>query len=56
MRGAYLRSDVFYSFWFRPLSRQHPAFAMYIRGVLFVCLFIVVELVQAKAVVQSSYN
>ena len=41
MRGAYLRSDVFYSFWFQQSSRQHLAFEMYVRGVLFVCLFII---------------
>ena len=41
MCRAYLRSDVFYSFWFRPSSKQHPAFEMYVCGVLFVSLFIV---------------
>ena len=41
MRGAYLRSDVFYSFWFQLSSRQHPAFEMYVCGVLFVSLIIV---------------
>ena len=41
MRGAYQRSNVFYSFWFRPLSSQHSAFEMDVCGVLFVCLFIV---------------
>ena len=41
MCRAYLRSDEFYSFWFQPLSRQHPAFEMYVCGILFVCLFIV---------------
>ena len=40
MRGAYLRSDVYYLFWSRPSSRQNSAFEMYICGVLFVCLFI----------------
>ena len=40
MRRAYMRSDVFYSFWSRPLSRQHPSFEIYVFGVLFVCLFI----------------
>ena len=40
MCGAYLRRDVFYSFWFRPSFRQHPAFEMYVFGVLFICLFI----------------
>ena len=40
MRRAYLHSDVFYSFWSQSSSRQHPAFEMYVRGVLFVCLFI----------------
>ena len=40
MRGAYLRSDVFYSFSFKPSSRQHPVFEMYVCGVLFVCSFI----------------
>ena len=43
MRRAYLHSDVFYSFWFRLSSRQHPAFEMYVCGVLFVCLFIVFD-------------
>ena len=41
MCRAYLRSSVFYLFWFRPTSRQHPAFEMYICSVLLVCLFIV---------------
>ena len=40
MCGAYLRSDIFYLFWFWPSSRQHLAFEMYIRGVLFIYLFI----------------
>ena len=41
MRGAYLCSNMFYSFWFRPSSRQHLAFEMYLCSVLLVCLFIV---------------
>ena len=42
----------FYSFWFRPLSRQHPAFEMYVRGVLFVlcvysfCLWVSLECIR----------
>ena len=41
MHRAYLGSNMLYSFWFQPSSRQYPAFEMYICGVLFVCLFIV---------------
>ena len=40
MRVAYLRSDVFYSFLSWLSSRQHLAFEMYVRSVLFVFLFI----------------
>ena len=48
MRGAYLRSDVFYSFCYKSSSRQHPVIFFssffptetYARGVLFVYLFI----------------
>ena len=40
LRGAHLRSDVFYSFRFWPSSRQHSAFEMYVYGDLFACLFI----------------
>ena len=40
MHGAYLFNDVSSSFWCRPSFRQHPAFEIYVCGVLFVCLFI----------------
>ena len=57
MRGTYLRSDVFYSFWSWSSSRQHPAFEMHICGVLFVYLFIVLacELVWKLLVNQKGF-
>ena len=49
MRRAYLRSDVFYFFWFRPSSRQHP------RLWCFICLWVSLEHI-SKSEGISVYN
>ena len=59
MRGVYLHNNVFYSFWFRSSSRQHPAFEMYICDVvvfyLFViyCFYLCVSWVCAMKIIQN---